>query len=91
MNELPPPSPPASPSPLQRVLTMILFAIALWILGWVIVLTAIVQLVLRLAGGNVNADLARFGGNLARYAREVIEYLTFATDEAPFPFRPWSA
>jgi hypothetical protein len=88
MNELPTPAP--SPSPLmQRVLYMIVFAVVFWILCWVIGLTAIAQLALRLLNGKPHPDLARFGASVGRYSRQVIEYLAFATDEAPFPFSDW--
>jgi hypothetical protein len=92
MNELPPPAPSGpSVSPLgMRVVYMIIFAVVLWILCWVIGLTAIAQLALRLLSGKPNDDLTRFGGRIARYAREVVEYLTFASDDAPFPFKDWA-
>ena len=81
-----------SPSPLvQRVLYMIVFAAVFWILCWIVGLTAVVQLVLRLIAGKANEDLRRFGASVARYTREVVEYLTFASDDAPFPFRDWAA
>jgi hypothetical protein len=73
----------------ERVLYTVVFAVAFWILCWVLVVTAVLQLVLRLVNGKAHADLARFGAGLGRYARQVIEYLTFASDEAPFPFRDW--
>jgi hypothetical protein len=87
-------TPPAKPAPQlsgvgERVLYTIVFAVVFWILCWVLVLTAAAQLLLRLLNGRANADLARFGSGLGRYARQVIEYLTFASDEAPFPFRDW--
>jgi cytochrome b len=88
MNEMPTPARSASPL-LQRVLYMIVFAVVFWILCWVIGLTAIAQLALRLLNGKPHQELARFGSSVGRYARQVIEYLAFATDEAPFPFRDW--
>jgi hypothetical protein len=88
VNELPTPAPTASPL-MQRVLYMIVFAVVFWILCWVIGLTAIAQLALRLINGTPHQDLVRFGGSVARYTRQVVEYLTFATDEAPFPFTDW--
>jgi hypothetical protein len=85
--------PAAQPSTLsgvgERVLYTVVFAVAFWILSWVLVVTAVLQLILRLVNGKAHADLARFGTGLARYARQVIEYLTFASDAAPFPFRDW--
>ena len=73
----------------ERVLYTVVFAVAFWILAWVLLVTAALQLALRLVNGKAHADLARFGAGLARYARQVIEYLTFASDDAPFPFREW--
>ncbi len=72
-----------------RVLHMILFAVVFWILCWTLAVTAILQLVLRLVSGQPNADVARFGAGLGRYARQVIEFLTFSSDRLPFPFSEW--
>lgn len=93
---MPETNPPATqPSALsgvgERVLFTVVFAVAFWILCWALAVTAVVQLLLRLLSGKPHADLARFGAALGRYARQVIEYLTFASDEAPFPFRDWPA
>jgi Domain of unknown function (DUF4389) len=74
-----------------RVIYMLLFAIVFWLVCWVVAASSIVQLVLRLLNGRPNADLARFGASLARYARQVIEFLTFVTELAPFPFATWPA
>ena len=39
--------------------------------------------------GQTNDQLTRFGRNLARYLQQVAVYLTFASEEIPFPFMPW--
>lgn len=40
--------------------------------------------------GRVNPELREVGQSLARYIYENIRYLTYNTDERPFPFgRPW--
>ena len=31
----------------------------------------------------------RFGANLAEFIRQIGRYLTFASDERPFPFADW--
>ncbi|MBV6423602.1 MAG: hypothetical protein NAOJABEB_01401 [Steroidobacteraceae bacterium] len=74
-----------------RILQMIVLAFAFWIVAWVLCVTTVVQLVVRLVGGRANDDLSRFGGALARYAAQVIAFLTFADDAVPFPFRDWPA
>ena len=69
----------------ERILYMLLFALVFWIVCWILALTAIAQLLVRLLSGRASPELARFGGGLARYTKEVVEYLTFATDRVPYP------
>lgn len=73
----------------MRVLYMILFGVVFWILCWVLGVTAVVQLAVRLVKGEALPELGRFGDGLARYAGQVVRYLTFATDTLPFPFSDW--
>ena len=72
-----------------RVIYMLIFAVVFWLLCWVLAVTTIVQLVVRLLNGRPHPDLVRFGGSLARYARQIIEFLTFVTELAPYPFTAW--
>jgi hypothetical protein len=89
---LPQPVPPATSSDLGiRVIYMVLFGAVFWILCWILGATAIVQLIVRLLNGRPNPDLTRFGASLARYSRQVIEFLTFVTELAPYPFTVWPA
>jgi Domain of unknown function (DUF4389) len=89
---LPQPVPSAaSPDLGIRVIYMVLFGIVFWVLCWILGATAIVQLIVRLLNGRPNPDLTRFGASLARYARQVIEFLTFVTELAPYPFAAWPA
>jgi uncharacterized RDD family membrane protein YckC len=69
----------------ERILYMLLFALVFWIVCWILALTAIAQLLVRLLSGRANPQWARFGSGLARYTKEIIEYLTFATDRVPYP------
>ena len=56
-----------------------------------IIISAVVafQFLSSLFMGQTNDQLARFGRNLARYLQQVAVYLTFASEEIPFPFMPW--
>ncbi len=74
-----------------RVLHMLLFAVVFWVVCWVVAITAIVQLALRIFAAAPSPELRRFGAALARYAGQVIAYLSFATDRLPFPFSDWPA
>ena len=82
-------TPPASPDLGIRVIYMLLFAVVFWALCWILAATTVVQLIVRLLNGRPNPDLTRFGASLARYARQVIEFLTFVTELAPYPFTAW--
>ncbi len=89
---VPQPTTPSASSDLgMRVLYMVLFAIVFWLLVWTLAVATLVQLLLRLVNGRPNAEVARFGSRLARYARELIEFLTFVTEKLPYPFSPWPA
>jgi hypothetical protein len=84
---------PTAPAPELglRVLYMVLFAVVFWILTWTLAVATLLQLVLRLINGRPHPEVARFGAALARYSRELIEFLTFATERMPYPFAPWPA
>ena len=74
-----------------RVIDMLVFAVVFWRLCWILAVTTVVQLIVRLLNGRPNVDLVRFGASLARYARQIIEFLTFVTEFAPYPFAAWPA
>jgi len=86
-----PATPPAGSDVAPRLLYMLLFAVVFWILCWTLAVTTLVQLFLRLVNGRPHPEVARFGAGLARYAHDLIEYLTFVTDSLPYPFSPWPA
>jgi hypothetical protein len=88
---LPQPVSPAPPDLGIRVIYMLLFAVVFWVLCWILAATTLIQLMVRLLNGRANPDLLRFGASLARYARQVIEFLTFVTELAPYPFMAWPA
>jgi hypothetical protein len=80
---------PSTPDLGIRVIYMLVFGVVFWLICWILAATTLVQLVVRLLNGRPNSDLTRFGGSLARYARQVIEFLTFVTELAPYPFAAW--
>jgi hypothetical protein len=75
----------------MRVLMMLLMAIAFQLAAWVLGAVAIVQLVLAAVAGGSNERLRSFGRSLGRYLAQVAGFLTFATEEVPFPFVDWPA
>jgi hypothetical protein len=68
-----------------RLLFMILF-LALWSISRILVLAVVFWV---LFTGDTNARLLAFGTSLATYSYQIISYLTYNTEEQPFPFSDW--
>lgn len=66
-----------------------LFMLAFWFLGYIAfslsILLGAVQLVVILIKGSKNDELATFSRNLIQYVWQCLAYITFATEEKPFP------
>ncbi|MCZ0954539.1 MAG: DUF4389 domain-containing protein [Rhodospirillaceae bacterium] len=72
-----------------RLLYMVLFA-ALWSITRLVVLAVVIlQVLFLLFSGGRNERLAGFGESLAVYSYQLVAYLTFASEEQPFPFSDW--
>lgn len=71
------------------------FYMLLMVLVWqvaeaVLLGVTIVQFIFALMGGP-NERLTVFGSSLAQYLRQIAAYITYASDEMPFPFSDWPA
>jgi len=77
------------PSTWIRGLYMLLFLVITRVTEAVIFLIMLVQFILKLATGNTNDKLEKFGDQLSRYIYEIIQFQTFNTEEKPFPFADW--
>lgn len=72
-----------------RGLYMLLMALAYQISGTLIFIVAIFQFLATLINDTPNTRLLSFGRNLGRYFQQIVYFLTFASEEVPFPFRDW--
>jgi hypothetical protein len=70
---------------LYMVILFIVYSIAEIILGAVIIF----QFLSRLLTGKLNATLLMFGADLSQFAYEILMFLTYNSDEKPFPFSEW--
>ena len=68
---------------------MIVMSMAFSVAGFVTSAVIAFQFLASLFIGQTNAQLTRFGRNMARYLQQITVYMTFATEEKPFPFTPW--
>jgi len=74
---------------LARVLFMVLMALAYYVTGTVIFIVTVIQIVMVLLTDAPIERLVVFGRSLASYMRQIVNYLTFVTEDKPFPFSDW--
>ncbi len=72
-----------------RALLMLAMFVAFHIAAWALFFTAIVQLALAAFAGGADARIQDFGRGLGRYLAQVAGFVTFASEDAPFPFSDW--
>ena len=74
-----------------RFVYLVVFGFAFYLSIILTFATSIFQFLAKLFGGHSFAGLADFGTNLATYQAQVTRFLTFASDEKPFPFAAFPA
>ena len=72
-----------------RLVYMIILGVAFNVAEFVTFVVVVFQFLFSLITGQPNDQLTRFGRNLARYLQQLIVFMTFATEDKPFPFTPW--
>ena len=73
----------------KRILYMLLFLFAYGAAEFVMGIVVLIQLLITLVKGSTNNRLVVFGKQVALYIYDVMLFLTFNTDEMPFPFNEW--
>ena len=74
-----------------RFIYLVVFGIAFYLSILLTFATSVFQFLAKLFSGSSFDGLAEFGDNLASYQSQVTRFLTFASDEKPFPFAPFPA
>jgi len=72
-----------------RLLYMILFGIAFEVAKFVTFFVAAVQILFKLLTGDVQPRLSGFGGSLAIFLRQVVDFMTFRSEIKPYPWSAW--
>ncbi len=72
-----------------RLVFMIVLSVAFNVAEFITFAVVAFQFLASLFTGQPNDRLTRFGRNLARYFQQITVYMTFATEEKPFPFTRW--
>ncbi len=69
-----------------RLLFMAIYGVVAWLAGMVGLVIVVLGFFWVLFTGEVNRELRQIGQAIASYIYEIVRYLTFNTDDKPFPF-----
>ncbi len=72
-----------------RGLFIVIFGVILYFVFGLIWLLVFFQFVSKVVTGNLIKELTGFSTSLVRYAFQILNYITFQSEERPFPFSPW--
>jgi Domain of unknown function (DUF4389) len=84
-----PPAGSRTPFPAVRLLYAVGFAVAAWFVFWIVLVLAVVQFAVVAINGKVDGDVKSFSFRLVKYLTELLAFITFASDEQPFPIGPF--
>lgn len=73
----------------MRGLFMLIFVVIYQVAEIVIGAVVVFQFLSNLFVGHANERLLRFGAQLSTFIYQVMRYLTYNTEERPFPFASW--
>jgi hypothetical protein len=73
----------------MRALFMLLFFIVLWVLKILFYSVVLLQFILVLITDKTNENLLQFSKSLSTYSYQIYLFLTYNSDERPFPFGSW--
>jgi hypothetical protein len=72
-----------------RFVFMILFMAIAGVASYVVTVLILIQFIFALVTGNSEARLQKFGRNMSQYVFQILSFLTYNTEEKPFPFSDW--
>lgn len=73
----------------QRALYMLFFIIIYGVSKFVIFAIILFQFITIILTGGTNEQMLKFGQNLSTYLYQITQFLTFNSEEHPFPFSKW--
>ncbi len=68
---------------------MLLMILLFQVTGTVVFIVMVIQFALHLINDEPNTRLVSFGRCLALYLQQIADFLTFTSEEVPFPFKDW--
>jgi hypothetical protein len=77
------------PSAWVRILFMAGFVVALYVSGVILMVLMLAQILFSLLTADDNPNLRRLGASLSSYVAQILAFLTYNTQQKPFPFLPF--
>ncbi len=74
-----------------RGVFIIVFGVIFYVLYIVIWLLVVLQFLTKVLTGELNRNLSDVSRNLTNFASQILLYITFQSEERPFPFSAWPA
>lgn len=72
-----------------RLPFMALFTVILVMAGYALFLVVIVQVLFTLITNSPNSNLLQAGAFLRNYSYQILDYLTYNSEQKPYPFATW--
>jgi len=72
-----------------KILYLILFYLIYRITDVILLLVLLVQTILNIFSGEPSQSIKEFGKSLGVYLQQISEFLSYASEEKPFPFSDW--
>ena len=73
----------------ERLLYTIFFVVITKIVSLIICVVVIAQFLYSWIGNSLNEKLLSFSASLSEYAKQLIAYISFNSDEKPWPMGEW--
>ncbi len=72
-----------------RVFFIVVFAFVYGVVNWVLAAVVLVQVFWSLITSNTSQRLRAFGASLGEFVRQIVRFMTYNSDDMPFPFADW--
>ena len=72
-----------------RVFFIVVFAFVYWGVNWVLAAVVLVQIGWSLITAGTSERLRGFGASLGEYLRQIVRFITYNSEDMPFPFADW--
>jgi hypothetical protein len=72
-----------------RLFFMLIFAGILYFATIILCVVVVIQFLVTLATGSESIELRKFGSSLSEFFFQSLKFLTYSSEEKPFPFSDW--